>query len=62
MQTPRTTPLARVTSEAARNALRFWYWHDKPHSFGRRATTEIVEETYRLAGIPPYPFYMRNHN
>jgi len=61
MQTPRTTPLARVTSEAALNALRLWYWHDKPHSFGRRATTEIVYDTYRLAGHPPIPFYMRNH-
>jgi len=62
MQTPRTTPLVRVTSEAALNALRLWYWHDKPHSFGRRATPEIVEETYRLAGHPPIPFYMRNHS
>jgi hypothetical protein len=61
MQTPSTTLLALVTSKAACNALRFWYWHDKPHSFGRRATTEIVKETYRFAGHSPIPFYMRNH-
>jgi len=61
MQIPSRTRLTRLTSEKARNALRFWYWHDKPHSFDRRATTEVVEETYRLGGIPPLPFYMRNH-
>lgn len=57
---PSKTPLQSLTSEKAGNALRFWYWHDKPHSFGRRATTEVVEETYRISGKPPYPFYMRD--